>query len=313
MTFLTRSLQALTLAAGVAACFSASATTAITFDPTGTPGPAGNLTVTTLDQAPGNALAVGATPTSTPGSRFTLLYQANLQAAQNGSANVFSQGSGGNFFTFTAGFGEILQSVTPISATQTLLNFQFDPSGPQNFYRMYATNAAGNDLAGTGFVGASAPILTGHFVGTNYSSSFLISGGGANTPLDQFGNNDYAGLSTVTGSGATAITLVIDSFNVNYFPSLVVGATSSLINTSQVLAFSQIDPSALFTNQDGTTRAGASSTGPINAGGAPTNGPNTIFQADANQAFQVPEPLPTALIGVGLLGMGLARRRSKKN
>jgi hypothetical protein len=310
MKALTLNLKALALAAGVAACFSANATTAITFDPTATPGPAGNLTITTLDQAPGNALAVGVNQSSNANTAFTLYYQANLQAAQNGSSLVFANGTGGNFFTFVAGFGESIASNTVLSPTQRILTFNFDASNPNNFYRMYATPGAGNDLAGTGFQGASAPILTGHFVATNYSSSFLINGPADPTtnPLDQFGPNNYAATSTVNGSGATAITLVIDSFNANYFPSLVVGATSSLINTSQILAFSQIDPSALFTNQAGGTLAGVSSVGPVNGLGA-----NTQFQADANQAFTVPEPLPTALIGMGLVAMGLARRRSKKS
>jgi len=307
MKALTLNLKALALAAGVAACFSANATTAITFDPTATPGPTGDLTITTLDQAPGNALAVGVNQNSSTNTAFTLYYQANLQAAQNGSTQVFAQGAGGNFFTFVAGFGETLTANTPVPGG-AVLTFGFDASNPTNFYRLYAQAGAGNDLAGTGFQGASAPILTGHFVATNYSSSFFINGGGPGNPLDQFLGDNYPTTSTVNGSGATAITLVIDSFNANYFPSLVVGATSSLINTSQVLAFSEIDPSAFLTDAAGNPIAGATSVGLVNGLGA-----NTIFQADANQAFNVPEPLPTALIGMGLVAMGLARRRSKKS
>lgn len=303
-----KTLKTLALAAGIAGCFSAHATTAITFDPTGTAGPSGNIQITTLDQAPGNALAVAANTASPAGTAFTLLYQANLGTAQNGSSLAFANGTGGNFFTFVAGFGEQLTSVTPIPAsTQVLLNFAFDASNPQNFFRMYAGTAGGNDLAGTGFAQASAPILTGHFIASGYSSSFLFDSS-SNTALDNFGSNDYVGTNTVTGTGSTMLTIVIDGFNVDYFPSMVIGATSSLINTSQILAFSQIDPSALFTNMNGSSQAGATSVGPING-----RGTNTIFQADANQAFNVPEPLPVALIGMGLLGVGLTRRRSKKN
>ena len=307
MKVISATLKAATLAIGVAACFAAQASTAIVFDPTGTAGPTGNLTVTSLDQAPGNALALGVNANTQTGA-FTLLYQANLQAAQNGSTQVFSQGQGGNFFTFVAGFGEQITGNTVLPNGNNILSFGFDASNPNNFYRMYAQTAAGNDLTGQGF-GGTAPILTGHFVATNYSSSFQVTAGSGSTPLDQFAadGNNYPTVNTVTGSGATQITLVIDSFNTNYFPSLVVGATSSIINTSQVLAFTSIDPSAFLTQMDGTQVAGATNVGAVNG-----RGTNTIFQADANQSFNVPEPLPTALIGVGLIGMALSRRRKQK-
>ena len=182
-----------------------------------------------------------------------------------------------------------------------------------NFFYMYAMNAAGSDLAGTGFVGTT-PILSGHFVATNYVSAFTASGLGTSpTALDGFGGNNYAGVNTIIGAGSTVATLVIDGFNANYFPDLVIGATSSLINTSQNLAFNQTDPAASMTlDGRGATTAGVSSVGGING----VSGRNTIFQADANQSFTVgvPEPLPSALIGLGLVALGLARRKAvKKN
>lgn len=306
MKVLSATLKAATLAIGVAACFAAQASTTIVFDPSGTAGPTGNITISSLDQAPGNALAVGVNASSN-NTAFTLYYQANLQAAQLNSSQVFSNGDGGRFFTFVAGFGETITSNTVTGPNTNILSFGFDASNPNNFYRMYAQTSAGNDLTGQGF-GGTAPILTGHFVATNYSSFFGVAGGGAGTALDQSANgNQYAGVSTVTGTGATQITLVIDSFNANYFPSMVVGATSSIINTSQVLAFASIDPAAFLTTADGTQIAGATSVGAVNG-----RGNNTIFQADANQSFNVPEPLPTALIGVGLIGMALSRRRKQK-
>src|SRR6266446_7041284 len=59
----------------------AMATNIVTFDPTGTAGPAGDITIDRLDQAPGNAIALGASAGSTVGSSFKLLYQSNLGTA----------------------------------------------------------------------------------------------------------------------------------------------------------------------------------------------------------------------------------------
>src|SRR6266704_3892353 len=84
----------------------AMATNIVTFDPTGTAGPGGDITIDRLDQAPGNAIALGASATSTVGTNFRLLYQSNLGTAQLGNVNVYSNGGLGHFFTFVAGFGE---------------------------------------------------------------------------------------------------------------------------------------------------------------------------------------------------------------
>ena len=309
--------KALLVVASLATAFAAQASSTITFDPTGTPGPAGNLSVGSFDQSPGNALAIGASALSVVGTSFNLTYQANLGTLINPNGQAFFlNGTGGNFFTFVAGFNEVITSNTINSAGVGTLQFGFGSSNgnaitASNFFYMYAMNAAGTDLSGTGFVGTT-PILSGHFVATNYVSAFTANGG-SGTALDGFGNNDYTGISTIIGAGSTVATLVIDGFNVNYFPDLVTGATSSLINTSQNLAFNQTNPAASMTlDGRGATTAGVGSVGAVNG----ISGRNTIFQADANQSFTtgVPEPLPSALIGLGLVALGLARRKAvKKN
>src|SRR5437870_10323226 len=150
----------------------AMATNIVTFDPTGTAGPGGDITIDRLDQAPGNAIALGASATSTVGTNFRLLYQSNLGTAQLGNVNVYSNGGLGHFFTFVAGFGE---TVTQSSGGPApLLGFGFNAADPVNFFKMYNnTVAPGSNLAGTGFT-AGNQILSGHIFCASFVSNLHV-------------------------------------------------------------------------------------------------------------------------------------------
>jgi hypothetical protein len=282
-------------------------TTTFTFDPTGTPGAAGDISgLGAIDQSPGNALSLNGVGARV-GATSTLLYQANLGTLNNALGNpVFLNGTGGEYFTFVAGFNETFNSLTT-SAGTTTATFGLAPTGP-NFFYMYATNAPGNNLTGTGFTNGQI-ILSGTINPTNFSSNFT-SNASAPQVFDQFQTNNYPGVTSVTGTGASAFNARITSFDPNYFPSFsAANLTLSFFNTSQVVPFAQVDPSAAFSSNGIANGDVAANRGAVNG----VTGPNFQFQADANTSFQVtaiPEPETYALMlgGLGFLGF-MARRR----
>src|SRR3569832_807739 len=156
------------LAVAVLAALGVSASahaTLFSFDPDGAGGGAPIAGAATIDQAPGSAIAVGGVTAiynflaGSGSTGFTLYYQANLNSIQDSASNnLFSNGTGGQYFTFVAGFGETVTGAGTIGGT-AVATFAHDPSNPVNFFTMYATTGLGNNLTVTGFVGT--PILTG--------------------------------------------------------------------------------------------------------------------------------------------------------
>jgi len=323
-----RAAVALGICLGLGTAGAASADTFL-FNPNGT-GAVGAVTGTSFDELQGNTLAINGNFPATgivPGALITDLFQANLNSVVNGSTSVFTNGTGGQWFTVVAGFTEAVVSTNLAAGFGTAV---FDNTaatqGSPSFFRICAQSAVGNDLTGAGFACTNAnAILTGtlsDILGANVTTNF-------NNPpvlLDEFTGDNWNGQLSATSTGAANILVTVNFVNPGYFPDLLVGSqlVTSITNTSLVTPFNQQNPSYCFSSNgttsstSGTTQCSAGTQqafgtlGQVN--GAIGSGPNFIFQADANTTFTraaVPEPTPLALIALGLGAASLVSRRRK--
>lgn len=302
------------------------------FDPDGTNNPNGTgslpaQTISGFDQAVGNALAVQgnaaianfATGGPAAGNQFDLYYQATLQGYSGGSPSPPS-GINSNFqLTFSLRVREVVTGVTFLPGGGAFATFAaIAPPDSNYFLRMYyngaATTTVGNgNLSGLTFQDGQVildstplfkPIDTGSFQ-TNGNGS----GGVITDTFDKNGTNNYPGITTVVGNGSQVLDFKVNAVDPTFFISTPAQIELHL-NSSLVVPFDTVDPSAKFRNKDTAASLGAATPGTsvtpnigtLN-GGPPTGpgGPDIQFQADANSSLiAVPEPTTITLLGLGL-------------
>lgn len=302
----------------------------VTFDPDG-PGGIAPFAINLLDPAPGNVLTIGAGGASAPapGKNVEALFQANISAADDTAIPGISwgNGQGGVFYTVVAGIPATIDSITPIGGAGNSV-VQFDITGgtpvapnANNFFYIYETTSAaqvtGNDLSGNCFT-CGTLVLSGVFIDdASFTNSFTTNIPNSGGALDQFGDNNYPGTTSIAGTGGLNAHIKVTYADPLHF-SNILGTQLDLITaqTQSNAPFTNADPSACF-SRTGLASCTYGGAGTANVG--PVNGEGFDVQLESDASFgfrviqaQVPEPATLTLLGLGLAGAAARRRRARK-
>lgn len=311
---------------------------------------AGNVTDPNLQSACGGYSgpnSVVFTGSGTPCGTFTTYAQAALTSygdIDNNPVAFSGTGSGNGEWTFVT---KLREAITPTATGSNLFVL-----GIEYFEIWYDPTPDKNDLTGTGFSSAKTTngVTTTTDDAIRILFTNTISGEGqnngvfnrdidpstglprANVPLDGFGTNNYASVDSIQGNGSTTIRVHVNAadYDHSFFLTDTDFDFSIDFSTANKTPFNQTNPASCFYdtatgtwlggagNPTGTLGSGAPAgfTGCGNTVGATNglSGPNVMFQTQSTASFfaAVPEPATVALLGAGLIGTVVSRRRSSK-